>query len=192
MADSVAQQRQVAAQRILVNHYVLASLMCVLALEAYQLNPIPLLTTATGTVMIVLAAIRYLTRGYIDHAESINWEWLTGSAQPTPASLSKNSSSYNNGHRRGRSASVEEPIVMVTKWGEEIIGALIIRISKRDKKAFVRAWTVSQKYRGKGVGRDLLAEGVKNAMRKSGVKGVEFADDDACELFSFFSPHLCV
>ena len=70
---------------------------------------------------------------------------------------------------------------MVTKWDKEIIGALVIRVSKREKKGFVKAWTVARRYRGKGVGGDLLQEGVKLAMGKSGVKGVEFEEDGARE-----------
>jgi len=69
----------------------------------------------------------------------------------------------------------------VTRWGEEIIGALVIRVSKREKKGFVRAWTVARRYRGKGVGKALLEEGVKLVMGKAGVKGVGFDDEGACK-----------
>lgn len=178
VADSVAQQRQIAAKGILINPYVLASLICVLSLEWYRLSTIPLLTTATGTVMIVLVAIRWLTSGYIFAAEHINWQWLTDATPVMSASTSNHSHSSSNGHRRGRSATIEEPMVMVTKWGDDIIGALIIRVSKREKRAFIRAWTVARRYRGKGVGRDLLHEGVRTVMGKAGVKGVEFEDED--------------
>ena len=76
---------------------------------------------------------------------------------------------------------------MVTKWGEEIIGALVIRVSKRERKGYIRAWTVLRRYRGKGVGRGLLEEGVKRVMGKAAVKGVEFEEEHA-SMFGFSSP----
>ena len=176
IADSVAQQRQTAAKSILFHKYALATLILVLALQSYWLSPIALLTTAAGTIMIELVAVRYATRGYIFAAEAINWSWLLES--PPSASHSRsNSNSSNNGHRRGRSSTTEEPLIMVTEWGDEIIGALVVRLSKRERKAYVRAWTVLRRYRGKGVGRGLLEEGVARVMGKAGVKGVEFEED---------------
>ena len=79
-------------------------------------------------------------------------------------------------------------MIVVTKWGEEIIGALVIRVSKRERKAYVRAWTVLRRYRGKGVGRSLLEEGVKRVMGKAAVKGVEFEEEHASMFGSFSSP----
>lgn len=70
-------------------------------------------------------------------------------------------------------------MIVVTKWGEEVIGALVIRVSKRERKAYVRAWTVLRRYRGKGVGKSLLEEGVKRVMGKAAVKGVEFEEEHA-------------
>jgi len=181
IADSVAQQRQEASKAILANPYVMATLALILAIEAYWLNPIALLTTGSGTIMSVLVGIRWLTGGYLAAAEKINWDWLTDTTSPVSSSASNHSHTYSNGHRRGRSATIEEPMILVTKWGEEIIGALVIRVSKREKKGFVRAWTVARRYRGKGVGKALLEEGVKLVMGKAGFKGVEFEDEGACE-----------
>lgn len=181
VADSVAQQRQQAVKAILANSYVMATLALVLGFEAYWLTAIALLTTGTGTIMTLLLGTRWLTRGYIDAAERINWAWLTDTVSPVSSPTSNHNHTYSNGHKRGRSATTEDPILMVTKWGEEIIGALVIRVSKREKKGFVRAWTVARRYRGKGVGKDLLQEGVKVAMGKAGVKGVEFEVENARE-----------
>ena len=184
IADSVAQQRQTAAKSILLHQYALATLILILALQSYWLSPIALLTTAAGTIMIELVAVRYVTRGYIFAAETINWNWLLES--PPLASHSRsNSNSSNNGHRRGRSNTTEEPVVMMTKWGDEIIGALVIRVSKRERKGYVRAWTVLRRYRGKGVGRGLLEEGVARVMGKAGVKGVQFEDEHASMFWTF-------
>lgn len=190
VADSVAQQRQQAVKAILANSYVMATLGLILALEAYWLSAIVLLTTGTGTIMSVLIGIRWLTGGYIAAAERINWDWLTDTTPPVSSSTSNHSHTYSNGHKRGRSATIEEPILLVTKWGEEIIGALIIRVSKREKKGFVKAWTVARRYRGKGVGKALLEEGVKLVMGKSGVKGVEFDEEGACKSRQCFFSHL--
>ena len=195
IADSVAQQRQTAAKSILFHQYALAALVLVLALQAYWLSPIPLMTSAGGTIMIELAAVRYFTRGYIFAAETINWNWLLESPPSANHSRSNSNSSNNghkrgsssNGHKRGRSNTTEEPVIMVTKWGGEIIGALVIRVSKRERKAYVRAWTVLRRYRGKGVGRSLLEEGVKRVMGKAAVKGVEFEEEHA-SMFGFSSP----
>ena len=74
---------------------------------------------------------------------------------------------------------------MVTKWGEEIIGALVVRVSKRERKGYVRAWTVLRRYRGKGVGRGLLEQGVARVMGRTGVRGVEFEEEHASMLESF-------
>lgn len=196
IADSVAQQRQTAAKSILFHQYALAALVLVLALQAYWLSPIPLMTSAGGTIMIELVAVRYITRGYIFAAETINWNWLLESPPSASHSRSNSNSSNNghrrgsssNGHKRGRSNTTEEPVIVVTKWGEEIIGALVIRVSKRERKAYVRAWTVLRRYRGKGVGRSLLEEGVKRVMGKAAVKGVEFEEEHASMFGSFSSP----
>ena len=189
IADSVAQQRQQAVKAILASPYVMTSLILILAMEAYWLNAIALLTTGSGTIMSLLLGIRWLTSGYIAAAERINWEWLTDTTSPVSSPMSSHGHTYSNGHKRGRSATVEDPILMVTKWGEEIIGALIIRVSKREKKGFIRGWTVARRYRGKGVGKDLLQEGVKLAMGKAGVKGMEFEVDNARES-SYIFPHI--
>ena len=55
----------------------------------------------------------------------------------------------------------------MAKWGEEeIIGALVMRVMRKEKRCVVRAWTVKGRYRGNGVGRGLLEEGVRVAMGK--------------------------
>ena len=189
VADSVAQQRQTAAKSILFHQYALAALVLILALQAYWLSPIPLMTSAGGTIMIELVAVRYLTRGYIFAAETINWNWLLESP-PSAGHSRSNSNSSNSGHKRGRSNTTEEPLIMVTKWADEVIGALVIRVSKRERKAYVRAWTVLRRYRGKGVGKSLLEEGVARVMGKVGVKGVDFEEDHASMFALFF--HFCL
>ncbi|KAI4124361.1 MAG: hypothetical protein LQ338_004835 [Usnochroma carphineum] len=86
---------------------------------------------------------------------------------------------------RDQSNKDVENVVFVTKWGDdEIIGAMVMRVSRlgeKKKKAVVRAWTVKRKYRGHGVGRALLEEGVRHLAAREGVKGVgvEFEEGHA-------------
>lgn len=101
---------------------------------------------------------------------------------------------------RDQSNKDVENVVFVTKWGDdEIIGAMVMRVSRlgeKKKKAVVRAWTVKRKYRGHGVGRALLEEGVRHLAAREGVKGVgvEFEEGHASELIipSFFVSSLVV
>lgn len=80
---------------------------------------------------------------------------------------------------------------MVTKWGEdEIIGALVMKVLKRERKAVLRAWTVKLRYRGREVGRGLLEEGVRVAVAK-GCTGVEF-DGGHASVFFFLSLSMAV
>ncbi|KAL8677322.1 MAG: hypothetical protein Q9186_006234 [Xanthomendoza sp. 1 TL-2023] len=124
----------------------------------------------------------------------------SGNVDPAPLTTKMNSGSNNNNNnnnnnttgRRSRNNSNSstrsggsggwgdvkdvENVVIVSKWGEdEIIGALVMRVSRKEKKAVVRAWTVKLRYRGKGVGRGLLEEGVRVACGgERGCMGVEF------------------
>ncbi|KAL8769491.1 MAG: hypothetical protein Q9209_004552 [Squamulea sp. 1 TL-2023] len=91
----------------------------------------------------------------------------------------KRSRNNSNSSSRGGEAKDVENIVIVSKWGkEEIIGSLVMRVSRKEKKAIIRAWTVKLRYRGKGVGRGLLEEGVRVAKEK-GVGKVEFEREHA-------------
>ncbi|KAI4185234.1 MAG: hypothetical protein L6R41_004249 [Letrouitia leprolyta] len=87
---------------------------------------------------------------------------------------------------RDRNDTGIENIVLVTKWGDsEIIGALVMRVFKRERKAVIRAWTVKMRYRGNGVGRVLLEEAVRASVQRGcvavGGKGVEFEGAHASE-----------
>lgn len=150
IADSVAQQRQVASKMLVFHPLNIAVYIAVLGIFYQYLWKTPddmlvFLTTAGGITMAYLVAIRMATGGYLGLAERINWEWL--------------------GDDR----------LVVVKWGEDIIGALVLgwaddevrkkNARRRRGKAVVRAWTVKLKYRGKGVGEGLLEEAVKVAER---------------------------
>lgn len=164
IADSVAQQRQVAS-RIMIFHPInLAIFGVVMAAVAQYMRKnsdiFVFATTAGGITMTFLILVRWLTGGYIGLAEEIGAQWL--------------------GDDR----------VIVAKWGEDVIGALVLgwadgdaakkRGRRRRGKAIVRGWTVKLKYRGKGVGEGLLEEAVKVAGEK-GADGILFAGDHASE-----------
>lgn len=165
VADSVAQQRQVSSKVLMFHPVSLTVLFAIIAVAArFMLNwyddILMLGTTVGGITMTFLIFVRWMTGGYIGIAEDINMDWLG------------------------------EDRVIVVKWGEDIIGALVLgwadndaakkRGRRRRGKALVRAWTVKLKYRGKGVGEGLLEEAVKVAGER-GADGIIFDGDHASE-----------
>ncbi|KAK3202886.1 hypothetical protein GRF29_154g1101279 [Pseudopithomyces chartarum] len=164
IADSVAQQRQIASKMLIFHPLHLAGFAVLVGIllqrfwkttdDLYMLGP-----TIGGIIMATLVAVRWATGKYLTLAEDINWEWL--------------------GDDR----------MIVVKWGEEVIGALVLgwadgeaakkKQGRRKRgKAIVRAWTVRLKYRGKGVGEGLLEEAVKSAGER-GADGILFERDHA-------------
>ena len=161
VADSIAQMRQVANNSLIYHPLNLAILIAILSVIARFMmgrgQQVFLIgTTCTGFIMIELVLIRYATQNYLWAAEKVNWNWLDNSD------------------------------VIVTKFGDEVIGAVIIEwlsgeSRQKRKKAWrgeIKAWTVRLRYRGKGVGSALLEEAVKESRKKS-AESVEFADDHA-------------
>lgn len=172
VADSVAQQRQVSSKVMMFHPVSLAAYFIVVAIAVqYMLRSyddnLLLGSTIGGITMTFLILIRWMTGGYIGAAEYINMEWLG------------------------------QDKLIVVKWGEDIIGALVLgwadndaakkRGRRRRGKAVVRAWTVKLKYRGKGVGEGLLEEAVKVAGER-GADGIIFDGDHASEYPPFYTP----
>ncbi|KAL5433693.1 hypothetical protein PMIN05_008172 [Paraphaeosphaeria minitans] len=170
IADSVAQQRQIASKMLIFHPLHLGGFALFIAIllqrfwkttdDLYMLGP-----TIGGILMACLVAVRWATGRYLTHAEETDWEWL--------------------GDDR----------MIVVRWGEEVIGALVLGWADEAAKkkqgrrkrgqAVVRAWTVRLKYRGKGVGVGLLEEAVKVAGER-GADGIVFGRDHASEFFFFF------
>lgn len=167
VADSVAQQRQVTSKMLIFHPVNLAIYFVAVSILLSYLQRaghdwIMMGTLLGGLTMSCFAAVRWAAGGYIGLAEEINWEWLS------------------------------EDRLVVVKWGEEIIGALVLgwadsseaakkRGTRRKRgKAVVRAWTVKLKYRGKGIGEGLLEEAVKVAGEK-GADGIVFDAEHASE-----------
>lgn len=167
VADSVAQQRQVASKAMLFHPLSLAVFLAVAAVATQFMlrwyhDMLMVGTTVGGITMTFLIFIRWMTGGYIGLAETIDMEWLGADR------------------------------MIVVKWGEDIIGALVLgwadtdaakkRGRRRRGKAIVRAWTVKLKYRGKGVGEGLLEEAVKIAGER-GADGIIFDANHASTFF---------
>ncbi|EAW13435.1 acetyltransferase, GNAT family [Aspergillus clavatus NRRL 1] len=200
LSDSVAQQRQLAARALLANPLALAPLLALLA-AAYKLTyhapaDLPLfLTTAAGCVAVFLTAVRWVCAGYIEEAERVGtWRWLRQQhqqqqqhpAQDKNRSTSK-SKSKNTSHRKVRLQSEDADtdgdedaqVVLITRFGERIIGALVLCGQTQhasgggEVRGVIRGWTVERRYRGFGVGRELL-EAAVGVCREREWTGPEF------------------
>jgi len=173
VADSVAQQRQTASKQLIFHplHLAVYVLFCAVLTQRWWKTNDDLYMigpTIGGITMACLIAVRWFTGPYISLAEDIGVDWL--------------------GDDR----------MIVVKWGEDIIGALVLgwadgeaakkqRGRRRRGKAIVRAWTVKLKYRGKGVGEGLLEEAVKVAGER-GADGIVFDRDHASQCLPVSSP----
>lgn len=170
VADSIAQQRQRASLGLVFHPLLVSGLVASLALTyqvAWARKPQPqrdfgiAMTLSAGVVMAYLLAIRFFTSGYIQIAESLGWDWLV---------------SPDTG---------DEDVVIGTRFGSELIGALCLRLEPasglashprkrkgsqnlRGGKGVIRAWTTKLRYRGKGVGADMLQEAVRVTRERCG------------------------
>ena len=110
IADSIAQQRQVHAYALIFHPLIVALWVALLAIcaqflyKGYWGDLLLVFTTWAGIVTAVLLAIRLLTSPYLEYAEQVGtYKWL------------------------GKDSDM-----IVSKYGEEIIGAVIILITKSD------------------------------------------------------------
>lgn len=188
LADSVAQQRQLASSAVIFHPSSLAILVLIFGLSYQYLYKgsrsdwAIIGTTSSGLLMTLLITARWLSGGYVYEAERVGtWKWLN---------LGRDDA--NNG------IVGEEDEILLTRFGDEVIGTIIIRgvrerssvptstgnsspkksRAKTPVTAVIRGWTVSRKYRHKGVGTGLLEEAVQVAQHK-GWTGPEFAPDHA-------------
>lgn len=170
VAESVTQQRGMAA-RAIVLHPLSVSMFTVAisALMHFMLKPglySKLVLTATGLVILSCAFVRQVTMGYAVAAEDFSKMWLV------------------------------DDQILVSKLGGVVIGALVYgwekgegRGNRRKKwgKGIIRAWTVKQKYRCKGIGTELLEDAVRETAKRGGEE-VVFAKDHASQ----YTPLLCI
>jgi GNAT superfamily N-acetyltransferase len=158
VADSVAQQGTVAATALTWHPLCLSGLILALSAAVALIEDYGAAVIAcSGVVLTYLAAVRYATGGYVQLAERTDWRsWLCD-------------------EKTGG-----EDVILGVRYGEEIIGATVLRLDSKARCAVIRGWTVKRKYRGKGLGSDMLAQAVAVAERVLG-KGAEvrFAEDHA-------------
>ncbi|EPE28500.1 hypothetical protein GLAREA_09621 [Glarea lozoyensis ATCC 20868] len=171
VADSIAQQRQAASKAIIFHPLTLAIYAIALGIVTKLLYKVPndigiVFTTCAGITMAGMIAIRGAVGGYLSLAEELKWSFL-------------------------KNDSGEEDIVLGSRFGDNLIGALILRLErnppsptfstagkkkgsgnsrqgKTGGQGVIRAWTVGVRFRGKGVGTELLEEAVKSTREKLG------------------------
>lgn len=149
VADSIAQQRQLAAKAVIFHPLTIAIYILVVAVTSQFLyksqGDIPVIvTTCAGITMTLLVSVRAWVNEYLSLAEGFNTSFLENDEDG------------------------ERDTIIGSRFGEEIIGALILRIEKNGQRGLIRAWTTRQKYRGTGVGTELLEEAVRVTREKLG------------------------
>ncbi|KAI9772544.1 MAG: hypothetical protein M1840_000749 [Geoglossum simile] len=159
ITDSIAQQRQLASRSLIYHPIPLSVYFLTIVITSHYLYRVPgdlalVCTTSIGITMAFLVAARWATSGYLRAAEGLRWSWMD-----------------------------EGDLVVVTRFGAEIIGVVVIRVTEERARAEVRGWSVRMRFRGKGVGGSLLEEAAKLARERVGGKGdILFADDHANSL----------
>ncbi|KAK2794376.1 hypothetical protein FQN52_008735 [Onygenales sp. PD_12] len=209
IADSVAQQRQTASRALLYHPTTLSLTALLLALvvrifyfpsSSSTTSSFPslstllhnagahttraqlpfLVTTAAGCVMILLVAVKWMAGGYIEEAERVGtWRWLN-----------HHDEEEEDGGDEGGEYETE---ILISKFAEEIIGAVALRIpttttkdtntntnesknskpksksKPKPKPVLIRAWTVKRRYRRRGVGTGLLEDAAGYCQLEKGV-----------------------
>ncbi|PGH13290.1 hypothetical protein AJ80_06401 [Polytolypa hystricis UAMH7299] len=188
IADSIAQQRQTAARSLLSHPLLLSISIAFIAITTNLLLSYNtqytaarktgwgelafVATTVAGCVMAMLLIVQWATGGYLVEAERVGtWAWLNAREE--------------GGEEEEEEEEEEvEDEIFITTYGEEVIGALILRFlstpsppskqarkgetSPVRRKGVIRAWTVKRRFRNKGVGTALLEEAVLRCREKCG------------------------
>jgi Acetyltransferase (GNAT) family len=186
LADSVAQQRQLASNAIIFHPLTVSIWLLFIAIAGQwqydgTTGSLALVgVTAAGLSMAVLISVRWAVSGYIEMAEDVGtWKWLEGTRE-------------GEGEKMG-------DVVLLERFGEEAVGTVVLR-GLRDEvrpvspkkggkrqgsgggkagvRGVIRGWTVKRRYRHKGLGAGLLEEAVKVCLEK-GWSGPVFADEHA-------------
>ncbi|OXV10807.1 hypothetical protein Egran_01432 [Elaphomyces granulatus] len=118
IADSVAQQRQTASRAIISHPVVLTAVIAILAIISQYLfdrrgDLTLVVSTVAGCVLTWMAAIGYLTSGYIERAEQTGtWAWLhegrvriSTSSSPSLSPPSASRTGENHSSRRRTAAA---------------------------------------------------------------------------------------
>lgn len=176
IADSVAQQRQLASRTLIMHPLNISLALLVLAALAQYMSLAIFFTTSAGAIMAMLVAVRGATGEYLVAAEKIGWKWLDVSVEDED---------------ENKVVKGDEIVILITKWGEEIIAVVVVKVLKKEKRGLVRAWTTGLRYRGKGVGKDLLEQGVDVALGK-GCTEIVFDEKHASEFSICRHSEICL
>ncbi|KAM3429075.1 hypothetical protein MY4824_008443 [Beauveria thailandica] len=192
VADTIAQQRQVASTAVIFHPATLGPFVAVLAGLVYRSGSdwVGAVILASGVVVAYLAAVQYYTYGYLQRAERFNWKRFI-----TPPSASD-----------GPPAQQQQDTVLYARYGDDVIAALVLRLVAASKmpppssssstvasqqqqqqqqrgtgsSAQIRAWATRLRYRHAGVGGDMLREAVALARSSLGpAAAIEFSDSHA-------------
>ncbi|KAK8141108.1 hypothetical protein G3M48_000778 [Beauveria asiatica] len=190
VADTIAQQRQVASTAIIFHPAALGPFVAVLAGLVYRSGSdwVGAVILASGVVVAYLAAVQYYTYGYLQRAERFNWKRFI-----TPPSASDEPP-----------AQQQQDTVLYARYGDDVIAALVLRLVEASKmpssssssstvasqqqqqqrgtgsSAQIRAWATRLRYRHAGVGGDMLREAVALARSSLGpAAAIEFSDSHA-------------
>ncbi|KAI5804994.1 acetyltransferase, GNAT family [Geopyxis carbonaria] len=154
VADSIAQQRQTLNRSLILHPLTLSGAVAIVAIVV-RLNynsPATLMLLTAGVVIALLSLVQRLSADYLEEAERIG--------------------SRDEFERRVKGEGRE---MVVAVWNDTVVGAVVTEGEK------VWAWTVMRKYRGKGLGKDLLEAAVAMVRQRSkGKKAmVEFSEQHA-------------
>ncbi|KAM3443384.1 hypothetical protein NHJ13734_001912 [Beauveria thailandica] len=194
VADTIAQQRQVASTAVIFHPATLGPFVAVLAGLVYRSGSdwVGAVILASGVVVAYLAAVQYYTYGYLQRAERFNWKRFI-----TPPSASDEPP-----------AQQQQDTVLYARYGDDVIAALVLRLVEASKmpssssssssstvasqqqqqqqqrgtgsSAQIRAWATRLRYRHAGVGGDMLREAVALARSSLGpAAAIEFSDSHA-------------
>ena len=182
------------AAALAISHRVLASRPRRLPVRGGGLDLGTALMLYSGVIMTYLLVIRYFAGRYIHVAESMRWSWLVPPGDEDDEDDNGNShSGGRGGSGGGKDKQREEDTVIGVRFGYQLIGALVLRLEpkpgaggsggkRRTRQqhnhqqqlrrggghGVIRAWTVARRYRGRGVGGDLLREAVRAARERCG------------------------
>jgi acetyltransferase (GNAT) family protein len=197
IANGVVQQRQVVLQAVIFHPAVILSSILIFSLLARFVHRhrgyLPLMVVIwVGCLVAGLLSIQRATSGYLRLAEYVG----------TLAWLKEGLRMRGDG---GKQTSPDDEI-WITRYGDEIVGALVLRIvrttinshsrnsssgnlpralrhrnsngSAARLTGVIRAWTVKHSYRHRGVGKGLLEAAVATCQTRK-LSGPIFADDHA-------------
>jgi hypothetical protein len=204
IAESIAQQRQVAARSI-IHHWlswvvmgiVFAGIFFVMYNDPSDCGRIIL--TCTGALMVELLLTRNSVAGYLDIAENTGtWKWLYGPDESENIWSAEKWRNYRPLKKHQFAFEHAYDIVVIVRYQSAVIATLVLRVVRCDQPdsnsdiqstasqrpigqnhaAFIRALTVAYRYRYLGLGGALLRVAIM-MREENNWKSIEFADRHA-------------